>query len=237
LVVAIVGVVLLGLVALGAGLLVGALSGNGPLGQTRTEQLSTMTTTDAVRVDNSCGPVTVREGGGGVVRTQARVTTRFGTTPRVTSREEGGRVVVSTDCGSPFGGSVALTVEVPPAAEVNAQSSAGAVEADGLSGALTLSSSAGSVSGVALRSAQVNAQSSAGSVTLRWVGDADPQRVSAESSAGSVSVLLPDRPGTAYRVEADTSAGSTTVDVRTSPSATREVRAHSSAGSVTVSYG
>jgi hypothetical protein len=237
LVVAAVGAVLLGLVALGAGLLVGALSGKGPLGQTRTEQLSTTTTTDAVRVDNSCGPVKVREGGGGVVRTQARVTTRFGTTPRVTSREEGGRVVVSTHCGSPFGGSVALTVEVPPAAEVKAQSSAGAVQADGLSGALTLSSSAGSVSGVALRSAQVNAQSSAGSVTLRWAGEADPQRVSAESSAGSVSVLLPDRPGTAYRVEADTSAGSTTVDVRTSPTATREVRAHSSAGSVTVSYG
>ena len=52
-----------------------------------------------------------------------------------------------------------------------------------------------------------------------------------------MTVLLPDRPGTAYRVEADTSAGSTTVDVRTSPSATREVQAHSSAGSVTVSYG
>jgi hypothetical protein len=170
LVVAAVGAVLLGLIALGAGLLVGALSGKGPLGQTRTEQLSTTTTTDAVRVDNSCGPVKVREGGGGVVRTQARVTTRFGTTPRVTSREEGGRVVVSTHCGSLFGGSVELTVEVPPAAEVNAQSSAGSVQADGLSGALTLSSSAGSVSGVALRSAQVNDQSSAGSVTLRWAG-------------------------------------------------------------------
>lgn len=75
-----------------------------------------------------------------------------------------------------------------------------------------------------------------GSVTLRWADDADPQRVDASSSAGSVTVVLPDHPGAAYRVDADSSAGSTQVGVRTDPSATRTIRAHSSAGSITVSY-
>jgi hypothetical protein len=236
LVAAIAAVALLGLLALGAGLAVGAVWGDGPVGQTRTELLSTASGTGAVRIDNGCGSVQVREGAAGVVSTRARITARFGSSPRVASREEGGRVVVSTDCGRPFGGSVALTVEVPPGASLDAHSSAGAVEARGLSGVLTLNSSAGSVSGAGLRSREVEARSSAGSVTLRWADDADPRRVSAESSAGSVSVLLPDVAGTAYRVDADSSAGSTTVDVRTDPSSSREVRAHSSAGSVTVAY-
>jgi hypothetical protein len=204
-------------------------------GETDTKLLETSSDATAVRIGNGCGSVQVLPGAPGVVRTSARVTSWW-STPRVTSRDDGGEVVVDVQCRS-FGGSVSLVVEVPGATRVQARSSAGQVEASGLTGPLTLHSSAGSVTGENLGSAEVAADSSAGSVSLRWAADADPQRVDASSSAGSVTVLVPDRPGRAYRVDADSSAGSTTVEVRSDPAAARTIRAHSSAGSVTVAYG
>lgn len=202
---------------------------------TQTKRLETATEASAVRIENDCGPVNVQEGTDGVVRTEARVTSIW-RTPTVTSKEEGDLVRVDVRCPA-FSGGVRLAVQVPPGAAIEARSSAGGVQADGLAGPLTLHSSAGSVQAEGLESDQVEADSSAGSVSLRWAQDADPQRVDASSSAGTVTVLLPDRRGVAYAVDADSSAGSTQVEVRTDPQATRTVRAQSSAGSVTVAYG
>jgi len=202
---------------------------------TETKRLETQTQASSVRIDNSCGPISVREGSEGVVLTEARITTLW-RSPTVTSRGGGDQARVEVRCPT-FSGNVRLTVQVPPGIDVEARSSAGTVAADGLSGALDLHSSAGSVQGEGLQSDQVAAESSAGSVSLRWAQDADPQRVDASSSAGSVTVLLPDQRGTAYAVDADSSAGSVTVEVRTDPQSERSVRAHSSAGSVRVAYG
>jgi type II secretory pathway component PulJ len=228
-----VALVLLALVALAAVAVLAGVRSVGGAG-TQTKRLETTTQASSVQIGNDCGQVTVREGSQGVVRTEARITTLW-RTPTVTSREVGDSVVVDVQC-PPFSGGVRLAVEVPPAAAIQARSSAGGVQVDGVSGPLTLESSAGSVQGEDLASAQVQAQSSAGSVTLRWSDDADPQSIDATSSAGSVTVQLPDNPSTAYRVDADSSAGSTQVEVRTDPSATRTVRAQSSAGSVLVTY-
>lgn len=235
LVVAVVALLVLGVVAVAAVAVYAVGRGLGGLDiGTETKRLETPTEASAVRIDNDCGPITVREGSDGVVRTEARITTVW-RTPTVTSRTEGDQTVVRVRCPS-FSGGVQLSVAVPPDSDVEARSAAGSVAADGLSGEVNLRSSAGSVRGENLQSAQADAQSSAGSVSLTWADDADPQRVDASSSAGSVTVLLPDRRGTAYAVDADSSAGSTRVEVRTDPESSRTVRAQSSAGSVTVAY-
>jgi hypothetical protein len=234
-VVAVVALVVLGVVAVAAVAVFALGRGLGGLDLgIETKNLQTPTEASAVRIDNDCGPISVREGSGGVVSTQARITTVW-RTPTVTSRDEGDRAVVQVRCPS-FSGGVQLSVAVPPGADVEARSAAGSVTADGLSGEVNLHSSAGSVRGDDLQSDQAEAQSSAGSVSLTWAEDADPQRVDASSSAGSVTVLLADRRGTAYAVDADSSAGSTRVEVRTDPESSRTVRAQSSAGSVTVAY-
>ena len=57
--------------------------------------------------------------------------------------------------------------------------------------------------------------------------------VDAASSAGSVSVAVPDD-GTAYAVNAHSSAGSTHVDIATDPKSKRTIKATSSADGVRV---
>lgn len=203
---------------------------------TQNERLASQAPTGVVRVENECGPITLQQGPAGTVTTEATV--RFAwRRPTVTSQLEGDAVVVRVDCPS-FGlaASVRLVVQVPPDGSVRARSSAGSVQAEGLSSDLDLGSSAGSITTTGLTSRTVRADTSAGAVSLAWAEDADPTSVDAKSSAGSVTVRVPDRPGVAYRVDADSSAGSVTVNVRTDPGSDRSIRAMSSAGSVTVGY-
>jgi hypothetical protein len=207
--------------------------------QSANRELVTQTPAAAVRVDNQCGPIELRQGPPGEVSTGASL--RYSRTePEVTSRLEGGVVEVRVDCAPfsvfNFGTTASLVVEVPPDGAVEARSSAGSVAAERLSSDLTLHSSAGSVSAVDVTSDIVVADSSAGSVSLTWSGDADPRQINAQSSAGSVRVTIPDVAGVSYRVDADSSAGSVSVDVRTDPRSERTIRATSSAGSVRVEY-
>lgn len=154
--------------------------------------------------------------------------------PRLTASVVDGVLRLRARCNAVMGNcSVSATVRVPRGVAVVAQSSGGSVRVSGLTGALRLDSSAGSVTGLDLRSAQVDANSSAGSVHL--VLAAAPTRVAVRSSAGSVDVAVP-RDATSYRVVADASAGSRRVDIRTDPSSEHSITAHSSAGSVHVHY-
>jgi hypothetical protein len=205
-------------------------------GSTETQQLRTETPTGNVRVEADCGSITLLEGAPGVVTTQATIRSTW-REPKVTSRLESDVVRVMVDCPAlSLGSRVSLTVEVPPDGVVEAHSSAGSVTAQGLSSDLTLSSSAGAVSATEVSSSRVSADSSAGSVSLSWAASADPMTISATSSAGSVRVSVPDVAAVAWRVDADSSAGSTTVEVRTDPQSDRTIIARSSAGSVTVGY-
>lgn len=204
--------------------------------RTQTRELATQSASADVRVVNECGPIRLVPGDAGLVTTRAtvRYTVRE---PIVTSTVDGDLVSVVADCPS-FGllASVSLVVEVPPGGSVEARSSAGSVQAEGLSSQLVLHSSAGSINATELTSRVVSADSSAGSVSLSWARTADPTTIAADSSAGSVKVLIPDVAGVSYRVNADTSAGSTTVNVRTDPQSLRTITATSSAGSVVVDY-
>lgn len=198
--------------------------------------LTTEAPTGAVRVEHSCGSITLREGREGVVETSARIRYLW-RVPTVTSTVVGDVVVVEVDCPlAAFGSSVDLVVEVPPDGAVEARTSAGSVTAEGLSSDLTLGTSAGSVTATDVRSSRVSAESSAGSVSLSWADTADPVAIAARSSAGSVTVTVPDLPDVSYAVDVGSSAGRTTVEVRTDPQAERTISARSSAGSVVVRY-
>ena len=116
-------------------------------------------------------------------------------------------------------------------ATVDAASSGGQVRLAELGGDVVASSSGGGVVASRLGSDAVRVESSGGSVSLAF--SSTPSDVSATTSAGSVTVVLPPGSGP-YAVDASTSAGSTTVDVPTDPGAPRSVVARSSAGSVVV---
>lgn len=200
------------------------------------QEFLTEAETANVRIRNECGSITLLPGPAGAVSTRASLRYAW-RKPSITSEVSGSAVVVEVDCPAFWAGSsVSLEVSVPPDGTVDADTSAGSVKATGLSSDLDLRSSAGSITATELTSASVAADTSAGSVTLSWAEQADPTRIRAHSSAGSVTVRVPDLPAVAYRVEADTSAGSTTVTVRTDPDATRTIEATSSAGSVVVDY-
>lgn len=203
---------------------------------TQTVDLSSEAPSGAVRITHSCGPIELREGTAGTVSTRAEVRYLWNE-PTVTSTLQGDVVVVSVDCPfASFGSTVTLVVDVPPDGTVEARTSAGSVTATGVSSALTLRSSAGSVTATDVTSERVSAESSAGSVSLSFAAAADPTAIVARSSAGSVRVTVPDVADVAYRVDAGSAAGSTTVQVRTDPQSDRSISARSSAGSVVVSY-
>ena len=79
----------------------------------------------------------------------------------------------------------------------------------------------------------MTASSSAGGVHLTFA--TAPITVDASSSAGSVSVAVPDD-GTAYAVDAHSSAATAHVDLATNPKSPNRIKAHSSAGSVRVEW-
>jgi Putative adhesin len=202
---------------------------------------SDTTTTDlgvatALRVRQSCGSVTIREGSSNhIVLTSKRWMALK--KPTLTTSRSGATVDVSGGCpGFALGGtsgSLALTLVVPHGSVIDVSSADGGVHLVGLSGRITADASDGSIRADDLTAATVTATSSDGSVHLSFASD--PDAVEASSSDGSVSIAVPDD-GTSYAVDAHSSDGSAHVGIATDPKATRSIRAHSSDGSVTVSW-
>jgi hypothetical protein len=226
----IAGVVIVALFVLVGGLvLVGSLGGR----SSRHVQ-QTYTGVRSIDVQVSAEAVELVPSSDDVTRLDRRLSWSM-RTPRLTQQLNGDVLVVRSSCpfGFGLGCSGRTRIEVPSSVDVRVHSSAGAVRAEGLSGQVDLSTSAGSVRATSLSSSVVRATSSAGSVRVELVSE--PQQVTASSSAGSVTVLLPQGSAT-YRVSAHTSAGSESVDVRTDPASDRVIDVHSSAGSVRVAY-
>jgi hypothetical protein len=189
-----------------------------------------------LRVRHPCGAVTVRQGGAAVIDLTSKVWKTFNG-PTVSTHLSGDTLTVDVHCPSftvgGVTGSAALTLLVPAGTALDVSSAGGSVHLVGVSGTVVAHSSAGSVRAEGLRSGSVTATSSAGGVHLDFA--VPPTTVDAESSAGSVSVAVPDD-GTAYAVNAHTSAGSTHVDIATDPKSARTIKATSSAGSVLVMW-
>ncbi len=133
--------------------------------------------------------------------------------------------------------------------DLELRSSAGPVTATGVrAGRVVLSSNAGPVAAEDVRARRIEADSRAGGVFVersvaRHVEATSsagktqvellrpPLSVAADSSAGGVTVWVPD---VGYAVDAHTSAGEENVQVRQRPASGREIVAESSAGDVSV---
>ncbi len=132
--------------------------------------------------------------------------------------------------GSVDGGSTSITGIDGP---IDLSADAGSIRAAKVGGSLKLRSSAGSITVTQATSTNIKAESSAGSVRLEF--DKDPEGIDADSSAGSVTVVVP-RSNSTYAVDADTSAGSENITVKTDIESKRKVKLRSSAGNVTMRY-
>lgn len=198
---------------------------------------------NTVRVHQSCGNITVRQGSSDhVTLTSKRWMTLSKPTVSVQHEVSDGPGASSTidvtgRCPSfslgGFDGSLSLSLVVPAGTSLDVSSTAGDVHLVSVSGNVTANSSGGSVRGEDLQATTVVASSSAGGVALSFADD--PNTVDASSSAGSVSVAVPDD-GTTYAVNASSSAGRTSIGIATDPNAPRHIRARSSAGNVNVTW-
>jgi hypothetical protein len=117
--------------------------------------------------------------------------------------------------------------------DLDLASSGGGVHVTGSRGQLRLRSSGGGISATDTQSPAADASSSGGGVRLAF--SLPPQRITARSSGGGVTIQLPNTSDT-YRVDIASSGGSSSNEVRTDPTSTRLIHARSSGGGVRVQY-
>ncbi|MER7248451.1 DUF4097 family beta strand repeat-containing protein [Kribbella sp. NPDC000426] len=149
--------------------------------------------------------------------------------PDVKVSTVGGQLLVETRCPD-LHCSVDLTVEVPAAEAVQAKVDTASINVVGVSSPLNLAVSDGSVDLVRARSPRVSVDVQRGSATLGF--DSAPDQVSATTSDGSLTVLVPQT--ATYAIDAVAAQGSTDLHVPNDPSATRHLHLRSSYGSITV---
>ncbi len=200
--------------------------------QRRTTTFSYPQAVSRIVVDTSTGSVELRAGAAGSpVAVERRTRSALGSSPTSSETVAGDVLTLRARCRG-FGlCGVAYTVTVPPGTAVAVDTSTGSVEASGLTGDLEVTTSTGSIELLGLRSARVAAQASTGSVELGFA--APPQDVRAETSTGSVEIVVP-ADGTAYAVQSSTSVGSSEVSVPVDSSSSRRIDARASTGSVEV---
>ncbi len=176
--------------------------------------------------------------------------------PTATQRVTAGAAEVETACPRAWIGawcSVDLELVVPSGTAVQLRSSVGDVRVDGLSGAVSATTSVGDVFLTAVTGDQVSAHTSTGDVVVRTggvdatvtaesdtgnvqvVSSSTVRRVVATTSAGDVQVAVPT--GQSYAADVETAAGDRRVTIATDPAATRSITAHTSTGDVQVSAG
>ncbi|MBP2367371.1 hypothetical protein [Pseudonocardia parietis] len=152
--------------------------------------------------------------------------------PQVEHRLEGDVLRVTVDCPDDGGErcQAGLVITVPAQASSRAEVAAGGIEISGLTGDQDVRAAAGGVRGAGLGPGTVSASSNAGGIDLMFAAAAPD--VHAESSAGSVDVRVPVGP--VYHVTAETTAGSTAVEVPDQPGADHRITARTTAGEVRV---
>jgi hypothetical protein len=171
--------------------------------------------------------------------------------PSVTNRLDGGVLSISSSCPFTVGlgcsGHVRLVVPKDLKVQVHnsdgsitlrnltgsidLSTSDGSIHASNLTGAVKLHSDDGSMEATGLRSDNVEVSTSDGSIRLNF--DVAPTSVIADTSDGSVEVVVPDD-GTAYNVTATTGDGSKDVSVPTDANAARRIKVSTSDGSIKV---
>jgi hypothetical protein len=211
----------------------------------------------ALQVDVGPGDVWITAGAAGEVTVDQTLKWALHK-PRVESSWEGTTLRLRATCGtwkgmllSSLQCSVGLRVRVPAPVALQATCTAGTVVANGLTGPTQLRTTSGVVtmrnltgpvqayagSGVIeatdLRSSQVDAGLSSGTIRLTFT-DA-PQKVTARSSSGSVSIFVP--PGQRYQVTGGSSSGEPFIErgLRDDGS-DRRIDVHTASGAAEVRY-
>lgn len=152
--------------------------------------------------------------------------------PQTSHRIENGTLVLTATCPSRGARQcwVDYTITVERSVEVAAETGAGNIVVEDTVRPVEASADAGDVRATGLAGSSAIASSDAGGVLLEFASP--PDKVDATTSAGDVTVRLPD--GTSYAVEADTEVGERTVRVPADPGSARRVQVRSDVGDVSV---
>lgn len=208
---------------------------------------------DAVIINLDSGSVTVEPSSVGVT-----VVKTFGTEgvtlPTDSEHVSGRTLFIKSSCGFAFSNNHCnrnYILHVPPRVAVSVSSGMGDIVVNGIKGALSLASGQGNVTdsgavaslhatssqgdviATKLAARSVSAESGQGNVDLAF--DVPPNRATATSSQGDVSIELPNGP-TLYRVIATSYEGNVADNVANVPMSHRLISASSSQGNVTVKY-
>ncbi|MGY0232828.1 DUF4097 family beta strand repeat-containing protein [Longispora urticae] len=222
-------IVAVGMIAL---LSVGALSACGMEDWTENREENAYEVTENVTkldIQGQAGAVTVRAGTGSI---KVKEILRFnGNKPKATHAVVDGTLkLVDEGCSGVRNCGVEYEVTVPASLAVTVKTSAGPVDATGLTGDVSLATNAGSVEAVSMGTKKLKIRSDAGRIRAEFT--VVPDDVDVQTSAGSVTVAVPS--GTAYAVDARTSAGSRDITVQTDPASTHKIKAETSAGKIEV---
>lgn len=147
----------------------------------------------------------------------------------VSVRNESGAIVVRGASASVSARTSSGSIELSDVqGDATARTSSGSVRLTGVAGAVVAESSSGSIRGIDLRGSQTSVHSSSGAITVE---PAQPQRVYAQSSSGSVELRLPEG---SYQVRTQTSSGRVAVNVPQDPAGTYLIDVHTSSGRITI---
>ncbi len=176
--------------------------------------------------------------------------------PTATQRVNAGVAELETACPRTWIGawcSVDLELVVPSGTAVQIRSNVGDVKVDGLSGAVSATTSVGDVLLTSVTGTEVSARTSTGDVVVRTggvdvtvaaesstgdvqvVSSSAVRRVVATTSTGDVEVAVPS--GQSYAADVETAVGDRRVTIATDPAADRSITARTSTGDVQVSAG
>ncbi len=165
-------------------------------------------------INDNNGSITIHRGAADSQLTiQANKHIGIGNAPSVEYNQSGNTMAATAQGGSDFGlsgGNVDFDVTVPSNTDLQLHTNAGSIDVNGVSGTMSLTTNAGSVTATQdTLSGQSALKSNAGSITFDGSIIANGQYEFA-TNAGSVNVTLPDTP--AFHVDARTNAGSISSD-------------------------
>ena len=238
-------------VVLGSGVLVAyrLLSGSAAA-STDTSSTTYPHPISALAVRAESGTLSLSPGSGDSITVTER-STWDGQRPTVSQRWDGTTLTVLTSCPGEGRCEVDLTVTLPAATVVTADTGTGDATLSGMTGAVTVTTGTGeirlsklagqlaatthvgSINGTALSVTQATVTTDTGDVSLGFA--VDPQAVSTTVGTGDVTVTVP-RSSTGYDVDAATDTGDRRIRVVTDDAASRTVVAHTGSGDVTVDY-
>lgn len=201
--------------------------------QTETQNQTYTHAVGEVDITLSGGDITVLPGATGQVTVQ-RTLTWSNPKPDIGEAWAGRTLRINSGCWNwrlP-GCSVDYVLRVPANVTVNADTQDGSVSVRDISGTLSATSGAGSITATGLRCQRVTAGTRSGAIDLGFI--ASPERVSATSSSGNISIGVPYQGS--YSIAADVRTGQRTVAVHQDAASTRTIDARVDSGDITIQY-